>query len=190
MSRAHCFACRSLCRSTCALSMAHSFPRSRCAPPVNSLMFANARSSARVPCSFMRRLCSTRLYPISTSSTASAASSTSDRLTLDRSTLSRATAQPRDAQPHNAQPREAQAHAYPRSHVRSCGRAKILAQALVLAQAAVPSCLLSLFRLALWSRPRLSCQRSRACRADASFPIEVRVEGRRLSGAHVQKQLG
>ena len=127
MSRAHCFACRSLCRSTCALSMAHSFPRSRCAPPVNSLMFANARSSARVPCSFMRRLCSTRLYPISTSSTASAASSTSDRLTLDRSTLSRATAQPRDAQPNNAQPREAQAHAYPRSHVRSCGRAKILA---------------------------------------------------------------
>jgi hypothetical protein len=114
MSRAHCFACRSLCRSTCALSMAHSFPRSRCAPPVNSLMFANARSSARVPCSFMRRLCSTRLYPISTSSTASAASSTSDRLTLstlphidiihrERCLLN---IRPLDTRPLNAQPRD------------------------------------------------------------------------------------
>ena len=59
---------------------------------------------------------------------------------------------------------------------------------LVLAQAAVPSCLLSLFRLALWSRPRLSCQRSRACRADASyasFPIEVRVEGSSSSVSHI-----
>ena len=94
----NCFACRSLCRSTCALSMAHSFPRSRCAPPVNSLMFANARSSARVPCSFMRRLCSTRLYPISTS--------TASHLHLIHRERCLLNIRPLDTRPLNAQPRD------------------------------------------------------------------------------------